>query len=205
MTVLLIITPAALSPGYIAGKTSSPTHLTVHSVVSEYKQMAPQSFPFVGKLVRTFHGTGVFLTLPGLIILLTIDVSLRYLFNAPLLWGSEVSALILSLVFFAGLPQVTDTNSHIRMDMLYRLMGTKIKAAADAVTGLCGALFAILLTYQSFRSCLEMYRWQEGAEMVELPYWPFVLFAGLCGLLLTIQFLSRIIIALSRPDEEMEV
>ena len=167
--------------------------------------MAYQSYTLIGKLARVVHGTGVYITLPGLIVLLTIDVSLRYVYNSPLLWGSEVSALILSLVFFAGLPQVTDTNSHIRMDMLYRLMGKKLRAAADVLTGICGTLFAVLLTYQSFRSCYEMYRWQEGAEMIELPYWPFVLFAGICGLLLTIQCVVQIIIAFRRPEDEVNV
>lgn len=155
------------------------------------------------KLARAMHATGAYFTLPVLILLLTIDVSLRYIFSAPLLWGSEVSALILSLVFFAGLPQVTATNSHIRMDMLYRLMGTRAKIVADIVAGLCGTLFAILLTYQSLSSCFEMYRWQEGAEMVELPYWPFVLFAGICGLLLTLQFISQIFLAFSRNGDEV--
>lgn len=167
--------------------------------------MVSQSCAMIGRVAKAAHSTGVYLTLPGLIILLTIDVLLRYIFAAPLLWGSEVSALILFLVFFAGLPQVTDTNSHIRMDMLYRLMGKKLKAVADVMTGLCGTLFAALLTYQSFRSCYEMYQWQEGAEMIELPYWPFVLCAGMCGLLLTIQFIAQIIIAFSRPEDEVNV
>ncbi|MFW2367324.1 MAG: TRAP transporter small permease [Desulforhopalus sp.] len=155
------------------------------------------------KLARAMHATGVYFTLPVLILLLTIDVSLRYIFSAPLLWGSEVSALILSLVFFAGLPQVTATKSHIRMDMLYRLMGPRIKIVSDTVAGLCGTLFSILLTYQSLSSCFEMYRWQQGAEMIELPYWPFVLFAGICGLLLTLQFTTQILLAFGRNGDEV--
>lgn len=63
--------------------------------------MVSQPYAYINTLARLIHGTAVYLTLPCLIILLTIDVCLRYIFNAPLLWGSEVSALILSLVFFA--------------------------------------------------------------------------------------------------------
>jgi hypothetical protein len=38
-----------------------------------------------------------------------------------------------------------------------------------------------------------MYSWKEGAEMIDIPYWPFVMFAGICGLILTAQFLIQMI------------
>jgi TRAP-type C4-dicarboxylate transport system permease small subunit len=52
------------------------------------------------------------------------------------------------------------------MDMLYRLMGNRAKRFTDSLAGLCGFIFAVLLTYQSFQSTVEMYRWNEGAEMI---------------------------------------
>ena len=146
------------------------------------------------KLSKAIHWAGVYISIPILIVILSIDVSLRYIFNSPLIWGSEVSALILSIVFFAGLPHVTGSQGHIRMDMLYRLMGPGAKGITDAVTGLCGFIFALLLTYQSFKSTVEMYRWNEGAEMIDIPYWPFVLFAGICGVILAAQFLIQMIL-----------
>jgi len=148
----------------------------------------------INRLARTIHRAGVYIGIPILVVILGIDVSLRYIFNAPLAWGSEVSALILSLVFFASLPQVTGSQGHIRMDMLYRLMGPAARRVTDAVSGLCGLIFAVLLTYQSFKSTGEMYRWNEGAEMIDIPYWPFVLLAGICGLILAAQFLIQMIL-----------
>jgi len=145
-------------------------------------------------LSRIIHSAGVYISIPILVVILGIDVSLRYIFNSPLIWGSEVSALILSLVFFASLPHVTGNQGHIRMDMLYRLMGAGAKRVTDAVAGLCGFIFALLLTYQSFKSTVEMYHWNEGAEMIDIPYWPFVLFAGICGVILAAQFLIQIIL-----------
>ena len=148
----------------------------------------------INRLSRAIHRAGVYLSIPVLVVILSIDVSLRYIFNSPLIWGSEVSALILSLVFFASLPHVTGSHGHIRMDMLYRLMGPGAKRVTDTVAGLCGLIFALLLTYQSFKSTVEMYRWNEGAEMIDVPYWPFVLFAGICGVILAAQFLIQMIL-----------
>lgn len=165
--------------------------------------MASQTNVFIDKLSRGLHWAGVYVSIPILIVILGFDVTLRYIFNSPLIWGSEVSALILSIVFFASLPQVTGAQGHIRMDMLYRLMGPKMKGITDAATGLCGAIFAMLLAYQSFRSTVEMYRWKEGAEMIDIPYWPFVLFAGICGLILTAQFIIQIIKPFLKSSREV--
>jgi TRAP-type C4-dicarboxylate transport system permease small subunit len=159
---------------------------------------------FINKLSRGLHWAGVYISIPVLIVILSIDVSLRYIFNSPLIWGSEVSALMLSIIFFASLPQVTGMQGHIRMDMLYRLMSPKIKNLTDVVTGLCGAIFALLLAYQSFKSTVEMYRWKEGAEMIDIPYWPFVLFAGICGLILTAQFFIQMMKPFLKPSLEVD-
>ena len=154
------------------------------------------------KLPRAIHQAGVYITIPVLIVILSIDVSLRYIFNSPLIWGSEVSALILSLVFMASLPHVTGNHGHIRMDMLYRLMGARAKRFTDTAAGVCGLIFALLLAYQSFKSTVEMYRWNEGAEMINIPYWPFVLFAGLCGVILAVQFLIQIVLPFTDDSPE---
>ncbi|CAB1063473.1 hypothetical protein D1BOALGB6SA_8256 [Olavius sp. associated proteobacterium Delta 1] len=156
----------------------------------------------INRFARAIHRAGVFISIPVLVVILSIDVSLRYIFNSPLIWGSEVSALTLSLVFFASLPHVTGNQGHIRMDMLYRLMGPRAKRITDVVAGLCGFIFALLLTYQSLKSTVEMYRWNEGAEMIDIPYWPFVLFAGICGVILAAQFLIQMVFPFLRASQE---
>ena len=35
----------------------------------------------------------LYVTMPGLVILVTLDVALRYLFNAPLQWGRDVNGM----------------------------------------------------------------------------------------------------------------
>lgn len=154
-------------------------------------------------LSKSLHWVGVYISLPVLVIILSIDVSLRYIFNAPLQWGSEVSALILLIVFFASFPQVTRAHGHIRMDMLYRRMRPPAKRMTDALTGASGLIFSLLLTGQSLKSSIEMYRWQERAEMIPIPYWPFVAFAGLCGLIVGVQFAVQILKAFKpHPPED---
>ena len=71
------------------------------------------------RLSNLLHGAGSLVGIPLLITLVSVDVVLRYVFNAPLLWGNEIGALLLLLVFFASLPHCTNHGGHIRMELFY--------------------------------------------------------------------------------------
>jgi TRAP-type C4-dicarboxylate transport system permease small subunit len=144
------------------------------------------------RLSGMLHLVGVYAGIPALILIISTDVVLRYLVNRPLRWGNEVSALIQLAVLVGSLNLCTEQRGHVRMDALYARFGPRLKRATDIVANLCGFVFATFFTYQSFASTLEMYRFNQGAEMINLPYWPFALFMGLCGLILTVRFLLEI-------------
>ena len=141
-----------------------------------------------GLPARVLHWAGILAGIPALVVLVCVDVLLRYGFNAPLVWGNDVSTLLLLVVFFASLPQCSAEGGHIRMELLYNRLGRRGRHAADALSVLCGLIFAAVLTYQAFTSSAEMFRYGEGAEMIDIPYWPFALFMGLCGGILSLRF-----------------
>jgi TRAP-type C4-dicarboxylate transport system permease small subunit len=134
------------------------------------------------------HLIGVYAGIPALILIIGTDVFLRYVINRPLRWGNEVSALIQLLVLVGSLNLCTEQRGHVRMDALYVRFGPRLKRATDAAANGCGLTFAAFFSYQSFASVAEMVRLNQGAEMIDLPYWPFALFMGLCGLLLALRF-----------------
>jgi TRAP-type C4-dicarboxylate transport system permease small subunit len=136
---------------------------------------------------RLTHGIGVYLGLPVLTGILTADVFLRYVFNAPLKWGNEVGALLLLVVFFGSLTHCTARREHVRMDILYDRFGPGGKRLTDALAALCGLTFAVPLSIQSALTTLEAYRLNHGAEMLDLPYWPFTLLMSVCGLALALE------------------
>ncbi len=153
---------------------------------------------------RLLHWAGIFAGIPALVVLVGFDVLLRYGFNAPLLWGNEVSALLLLVVFFASLPHCSAENGHIRMELVYERLGRRARHGADALSALCGLIFSALLAYQAFVSSAEMARYGEGAEMIDLSYWPFAVFMGGCGTILSLRFAARLVreaAACARPGE----
>jgi TRAP-type C4-dicarboxylate transport system permease small subunit len=144
------------------------------------------------RLSGFLHLIGVYAGIPALILIISTDVFLRYVVNRPLRWGDEVSALIQLAVLVGSLNICTEQRGHVRMDALYVRFGPVFRRATDGVANCCGFLFAAFFTFQSFASTLEMYRFNQGAEMIDLPYWPFALFMGLCGAILTLRFVLEI-------------
>lgn len=140
------------------------------------------------RLSGVLHLIGVYAGIPALILIISADVFLRYVVNRPLRWGDEVSALIQLAVLVGSLNLCTEQRGHVRMDALYVRFGPRLKRVTDVIANLCGFAFAAFFTYQSFASVVEMYRLNQGAEMIDIPYWPLALFMGLCGVILTVRF-----------------
>ncbi len=168
------------------------------TVESEESANGPGLVPW---LSRASHKIGIYVAMPTLITLVGFDVFLRYGLNAPLPWGNEVGSLLLLIVFLAGLPYCTQSGGHVRMDLFYGRYGPRAKRHADAVSGLCGLVFAGTLAYQSFASAGRMYRRGDGADMIDLPFWPFAVIMAVSATFLCLQFLLRIAEPFFKPAE----
>lgn len=153
---------------------------------------------FENRLFNAMHAIAALVGIPALVVVVGVDVFLRYVLNAPLLWGAEVSALLLLVTFFASLPHCTAHDGHIRMELLYDRMSPAGKAVADMVSALCGLVVAGMLAWHSFVGAAEMYRYNEGAEMIDISYWPFAVLMGLSACLLCLRFLTLAIAVLRR-------
>lgn len=155
-------------------------------------------------LANILHWSGMFFGMPALMVLVGVDVALRKIFSAPLPWGNEVGSLLLLIVFLASLPHTTRTGGHIRMDLFYGRMTGATRRGADALTGVCGLVFAGVLGYQAFATGLRMRRLGDGADLIDIPFWPFAMFMGLCGTFLAIQFAIQIVNAVRPPHARAE-
>ncbi len=150
-------------------------------------------------LSRSVHWLGIFVAMPLLIGLVGLDVFLRYVLRAPLPWGNEVGSLLLLVVFLACLPYCTHLGGHVRMDLFYGRYGERAKRRAEAVSALCGLLFAAPLAYGSFAASARMYRLGAGADLIDLPYWPFAALLGLSATFICLQFCVTVVDGLT-PD-----
>ncbi len=129
--------------------------------------------------------------LPALMALVTLDVVLRYVFNAPLAWGRDVNGLLLLITVFSALPHGWDRGYHIRMEVFYNRLQGRARNLADVSTGVFGILFFAFMGIQALRFTPYMAATTETAEDLLVPVWPFMAYMGVCSLVLAARLIGN--------------
>ena len=142
-------------------------------------------------LPKILRDIAAFVFLPLIVVVIAVDVVGRYFFSHPFQWSQEIATLALLMLFVAAIPFTTASNGHVRTESLYEKYPPRVRAATDAVGALCGAVFMGVVAYWQFRELPGMVARDEGAEFIDLPYWPISLFVALCMLFGLVQLLLR--------------
>ena len=124
---------------------------------------------------------GLYVTMPALVVLVTLDVGLRYLFNAPLQWGRDANGLLLLMTIFCALPHAWDRAHHIRMEVFYIRLSGHRRRLVDVLSAVSGIIVFGLMATQAARFVPFMMRTSETGEDLYLPLWPFMVFVSLCA------------------------
>jgi len=146
------------------------------------------------------YALGVYGALPALLGLVTIDVVLRYIFNAPLQWSRDANGLLLLIALFSALPAAWDRGHHIRMEIFYLRWPSRLRIVADVLSALAGISMFGLLAVQSVAFTSYMAATGETGEDLVAPLWPFMAFIGLCGAVFVARLISNPTAA--RPAEK---
>lgn len=134
---------------------------------------------------------GVYGALPALLVLVTLEVVLRYAFNAPLEWGRDVNGLLLLVTLFSALPHAWDQGYYVRVQVIQERMSPRWRSFADVLSALSGFVFFLLLTAQAFLFSQYMFVTQETGEDLDILLWPFMAFLAICGLVLSVRLLAN--------------
>ena len=102
-------------------------------------------------------------------------------------------ALALLMLFVAAIPFTTAADGHVRTETMYEKYSPRTRALTDAAGALCGAVFMGVVAYWQFHELPGMRARGEGAEFIDIPYWPISLFVALCMLFGTLQLVLRMV------------
>lgn len=142
-------------------------------------------------LPKILRDIAAFVFLPLIVLVIAVDVVGRYFFSHPFQWSQEIATLGLLLLFVAAIPFTTATNGHVRTESLYETYSPRTRALTDGAGALCGAVFMGIVAYWQFHELPGMVARGEGAEFINIPYWPISLFVALCMLFGVLQLLLR--------------
>lgn len=113
------------------------------------------------------------LMLFALMLVVVADVTLRYLFNAPLVWSYEViTSYLMPGLFFMAASHTLKAHAHVCVDILHNYVGRRSRYVFEALSSLLATPFFALATWVS--GAITWQDLQTGATSssgMELPTW----------------------------------
>ena len=133
----------------------------------------------------------MYVTMPALVVLVTTDVVLRYVFNVPLEWGRDVNGLLLLMTIFSALPHAWDRGYHIRMEVVYARFSKRRRQRADVLASVAGIVVFGLIAVQAALFVPFMIATGETGEDLRLQIWPFMGFVSVCAFVLVMRLFAN--------------
>ena len=112
--------------------------------------------------------TSAWLALP-LVLFMTYDVIMRYLFQAPTKWAYEMTWMLYGALFMLGGCYGLRHKLHVRVDILYNKWSPRSRAIFDFFTYLI--IFFPVFYILSTHSAIYMYYSWEILECSYISYW----------------------------------
>ncbi len=123
--------------------------------------------------------------IPILMVLVTLEVTLRYVFTKPTLWGYELHVMIAASTYVLAFAYTHLQRAHVRVDMFYAHLPPRVQALIDFLgTFLLFFPFVFLLSYSAWNWMFKA--WATSEKMAITGWYPpaaplrTMVFYGLC-------------------------
>lgn len=145
------------------------------------------------KLVESLFTAGATATIVLMILLVTVDVFLRFAGGFSLLWILDAVGIILLCFFFVIMPWSCETDTHVRMNIFYNMFGTCSKSISNIVGNFGALAFFGTIGWAAFSNVSYMIAVQVGTGTVSLPLWPAAVFVGITCAITVLVVLKNLI------------
>ena len=131
----------------------------------------------------------------GFFLLILLQVFLRYLFNAPTVWASELAQMLFGAYAVLSGGYILRTGGHVNVDIIYSKLPEKSRAAIDILTSVLFFLFlAVLLVYGGGMAMDSVGRLETSGSAWDPPVYPLRLTMPLAAILLLLQGAAKLIV-----------
>ncbi|HSA77683.1 MAG TPA: TRAP transporter small permease subunit [Nitrospirota bacterium] len=155
-------------------------------LVTRYQEFVERLTDRIGKMFS-------FLIYPMMFVLLH-EVVLRYAFNRPTIWASELSALFYGVYFLIGGVYALRRRAHINVEIFYARLSERGKAIVDLVTWNLFYFFAFVLFWQGVGFAWNSIATLEVSNTIwGPPIWPVKIFVPFSAALLILLGFSKTI------------
>ena len=105
-------------------------------------------------------------------LMLSYEVTARYVFNAPTIWAAEISQLVLIWGVFLAPARILRRRQNIRIDFLYDRVSAAWRSRADVLSLLIILAFsAVVIWYGGWIAWDSFVRSRSTGSMLNIPNW----------------------------------
>ncbi|MCK9513008.1 MAG: TRAP transporter small permease [Pigmentiphaga sp.] len=119
--------------------------------------------------------------LAGIMFLMLIDVTGRYLFNSPVPGAAEIIELAMGITVFAAMPLVTARDEHIRLDYFDHLMRGRARPMVRGVIEWISAVGMGVIAWRVAEKAVTVINYGDTTPFLRIPVGPVALFIALCA------------------------
>ena len=147
-------------------------------------------------------------TLAGCILLfitfsIFVDVFLRYFFNRPSIWITEVSTYLFLYIIFLGTAYALQQGMHIKVSFIADFLGKRLTKIIDLLTAIFAMIFCLVLLWQTTVMTWTAFKenW-TSPTMLSAPYAYIYIIMVIGSFLLFLTFLFQTLVKLFEPIAE---
>jgi TRAP-type C4-dicarboxylate transport system permease small subunit len=118
-----------------------------------------------------------------LALMTTLDVLLRWLFQAPIHGVNDVSSVVMAVVISASIPANLAMKQNITVEVLGALGGTRVRNVLEVFASLLTFVFIILIAWQFVPYAQSLRETGDRTWVLAWPVWPWWSFSALMMIL----------------------
>ena len=126
-----------------------------------------------------------------MMLIVFIDVFLRYIFNSPFVGSVEIVEIMMVLVIALGIAHTGINKGHISVDLLVSRFPPKVQAAVDVFNFLVATLIFSIMSWKTGHQAIVAGSRNVTTTVLEIPIYPFVWTLSVCTGLLSLVFLLQ--------------
>jgi TRAP-type C4-dicarboxylate transport system permease small subunit len=109
----------------------------------------------------------------ALMLIVVVDVAMRYLINRPLEWSYEViSSYLMPGLFFFAVSHTLKANAHVSVDIVHNYLRTRVRYVFEAITTLVAIPVFAICTWASARvSWADIATHATATSGLAVPTW----------------------------------
>ncbi len=108
---------------------------------------------------------------PALVLLITLEVTRRFVFNAPSMWAFETAMMLGATIYVFGWAYVHRHRAHVRVDVFYVRLPRRMRALID-VLGNIFIFFPFIVMFTIAAIDRTQYAWAVNEKMEETVWYP---------------------------------